>query len=124
MKRTVEVICTPKGSNFWGAYHFDCPKIIKSLKRLFIITTVLLTFSFAKEKVSASPASLSTYTKSIFTARADNIMLAFSFRESQDCFTMGAFSVNVSFSVAELITAELKESAEFLIFASAFLYVS
>jgi len=51
-------------------------------------------------------------------------MFAFCFREAEDRFTVGAFFIDVCFSVAELITAELKESAELIVFASALLYIS
>ena len=81
------------------------------------------TLSFKKGS-NASPASLSTYTKSIFTARADNGMFTFSFREAEYCLAMRAFFINVSFSIAKLIAAELKEAAESIVFTSALLYVS
>ena len=46
-------------------------------------------------------------------------MLALRFRQAKDCATSAAFAVNVCFSVAEFISAELEKSAEAFVFASA-----
>lgn len=50
-------------------------------------------------------------------------MFAFCFRQSEDCLAVRAFFIDVSFSVSEFIFTELKESAEFLVFSSALLYI-
>ena len=47
-------------------------------------------------------------------------MLAFSLWQSEDCFAAWAFAVDVSFSVTEFISSELKEIAEFFIFRASF----
>ena len=51
-------------------------------------------------------------------------MFTFSLRESQDGCTVGAFCINMRFSISEFISTELKESAEFIIFTSTLLDIT
>ena len=62
---------------------------------------------------------LSSYTKTVFTARADDSMLAFGFWQSQDGFAVRTFFIDMRFSITEFIAAKLKETAESVVFTSA-----
>ena len=46
-------------------------------------------------------------------------MLSLCLRQTEDSVTVAAFAINVSFSVAEFISAELEKSAEFIVFTAA-----
>ncbi len=56
----------------------------------------------------------------VFTSGAADAMLAFSLGQSEDCFALRAFAVDVSFSVTELIFSELEEIAELFVLGSPF----
>ena len=58
------------------------------------------------------------HLKSVFTFGADYEVLAFGFRQSQDGFAVVAFTVHVSFTVTEFVSAKLKKITKGFVFLS------
>jgi hypothetical protein len=51
-------------------------------------------------------------------------VLTLCFGEAKNCLAGFAFAIDVSFAVAEFVSAKLKKSTEFIVFTSASVYIS
>ena len=65
--------------------------------------------------MSPSPVSC----KSVFTTGADDAVLTFSARQSEDRLTRGALTVDVSFSISEFVFLKTPEITELFVLTTA-----
>ena len=88
-----------------------------TLTYLFIHTYYLLPQNTQGQRIERCPwIFLSSYRKSVFTARTYYKMLSFIMRQSQHSAALWTLSVNVCPSVSEFVFYQLEKSAKPLIF--------
>ena len=68
--------------------------------------------------------NLTSDLKTVFASWADYVVLALCFGKSENCLALGAFAVDVGFSVAPFIFAKLEEAAESFVLPSSLVYIS